>query len=153
MALAAAAFICTASAFQSPLGMFDKPALHVSGVALRVAGRLDKMGAWGMPTGAPVQLFLRGGRPPSSRRKNAQDGVALAGGEGEDEEEVEAVPPNHHNDKVDSDQEVVNKELSLSAGWSGGPGMGGGAARDPPVPSGTLSPCTLSPPQKSMSLI
>ena len=25
----------------------------------------------------------------------------------------EAGPPNHHNDKVDSDQEVVNKELSL----------------------------------------
>jgi len=27
----------------------------------------------------------------------------------------EAGPPNHHDDKVDSDQEVVNKELSLSA--------------------------------------
>jgi len=25
----------------------------------------------------------------------------------------EAVPPNHHDDKVDSDQQVVNKELSL----------------------------------------
>ena len=25
----------------------------------------------------------------------------------------EAGPPNHHDDKVDSDQEVVNKELSL----------------------------------------
>ena len=25
----------------------------------------------------------------------------------------EAGPPNHHDDKVDSDQQVVNKELSL----------------------------------------
>ena len=87
MALAAAAFLCTASAFQAPLGMFDKPALHVSGIALRVAGR---------PTGAPVQLFLRGGRPPSSRRKTAQDGLSLAGGEGDqvghqDEEEVDGL--------------------------------------------------------------
>ena len=28
----------------------------------------------------------------------------------------EAGPPNHHGDKADSDQEVVNKELSRSAG-------------------------------------
>ena len=26
----------------------------------------------------------------------------------------EAGPPNHHDDKVDSDEQVVNKELSLS---------------------------------------
>ena len=26
----------------------------------------------------------------------------------------EASPPNHHDDKVDEDQEVVDKELSLS---------------------------------------
>ena len=32
----------------------------------------------------------------------------------------EAGPPNHHDDKVDSDQEVVNKELSL---------LGSGAAK------------------------
>ena len=31
----------------------------------------------------------------------------------------EAGPPHHHNDKVDSDQYVVNAELSLSM-WSGG---------------------------------
>ena len=29
----------------------------------------------------------------------------------------EAGPPNHHDDKVDSDQEVVNKELSLSVSY------------------------------------
>ena len=32
----------------------------------------------------------------------------------------EAGPPNHHDDKVDSDQQVVNKELSLQipAAWA-----------------------------------
>ena len=29
----------------------------------------------------------------------------------------EAGPPYRHDDKVDSDQQVVNKELSLSADW------------------------------------
>ena len=34
----------------------------------------------------------------------------------------EVGPPNHHDDKVDSEQKVVNKELSLSdACWGGGP--------------------------------
>ena len=28
----------------------------------------------------------------------------------------EAGPPNHHDDEVDSDQKVVNKELSLGVG-------------------------------------
>ena len=32
----------------------------------------------------------------------------------------EAGPPNHHNDKVDSDQQVVNKELSLLGQAIGG---------------------------------
>ena len=31
----------------------------------------------------------------------------------------EAGPPNHHDDKVDSDQKIVNEELSL---WAGAPG-------------------------------
>ena len=30
-----------------------------------------------------------------------------------------AGPPNHHDDKVDSDQLVVNKELSLARQWGG----------------------------------
>ena len=32
----------------------------------------------------------------------------------------EAGPPNHHDDKVDSDQQVVNKELSLTLPWWSG---------------------------------
>ena len=32
----------------------------------------------------------------------------------------EAGPPNHHDDKVDSDQPIVNKELSLSDEWTVG---------------------------------
>jgi len=35
----------------------------------------------------------------------------------------EAGPPTHHDDKVDSDQQVVNKELSLGRGREGGEGQ------------------------------
>ena len=36
----------------------------------------------------------------------------------------EAGPPNHHDDKVDSDQKVVNTELSLCLPWGGVHGTG-----------------------------
>ena len=36
----------------------------------------------------------------------------------------EAGPPNHHDDKVDSDQQVVNKELSLSVSGCRRPSTG-----------------------------
>ena len=35
-----------------------------------------------------------------------------------------AGPPNHHDDKVNTDQYAVNKELSLSLGVAGGRGSG-----------------------------
>ena len=39
----------------------------------------------------------------------------------------EAGPPNHLDDKVDSDQQVVNKDLSLSGLWGAHRGGGAGA--------------------------
>ncbi|KAJ1487494.1 hypothetical protein T484DRAFT_1745074 [Baffinella frigidus] len=47
--------------------------------------RQDPMRLGGHPTAAPVQLFLRGGRQHFARRKNAQEGVALPGQDGDGE--------------------------------------------------------------------
>jgi len=44
---------------------------------------------------------------------NESDGNPKGGRRGAPERE--AGPPNHHDDKVDSDQYVVHKELSLNA--------------------------------------